>query len=568
MRIGLAQNNLDKGYEHLMDVSDPSSSNFGKHWTADDVINAFRPSDETEREVRNWLIDGGIPSSRISHSENKGWFAFYATVEEAEKLLYTTYHEYKDSVTGGVMPSSDEYHLPKNIRRHIDYITPGIKLLAPVESWQKKRDSKIPQARKDIEKRILHEVLQTSPNGHYNNSDLSTCKIPNGTHPVAANIDGGMQASDDLNYAGTECNLDLQLAYPIVYPQTLTDYEVDDYIVQSDQEDTYTFGFNTFLDALDGSYCTFAAYNETGNDPNLDQAYPDPRIGGWAGKLMCGTFKPTNVISLSYGGQESDLPISYQKRQCLEYMKLGLQGVSFLFASGDSGVSNYPGDIDGPTGCLGPNLDVFNPTWPGTCPFVTSVGATKVYPGKTVYDPESAVYDPAGHPYSVNFSSGGGFSNVYPIPKYQASAVSTFFEKHNPPYKSYSALAGDTSNITKKADIDALVGSSGGVYNRIGRGIPDIAAVGDNIAVYSGGRVRLSGGTSASAPIVSAVFNRINEERLNAGKSPIGFLNPSLGISDSMTRMSARTEPAESPTVMVSGNFNVNYIHKNSMLLV
>jgi hypothetical protein len=55
---------------------------------------------------------------------------------------------------------------------------------------------------------------------------------------------------------------------------------------------------------------------------------------------MCGVYKPTNVISLSYGGQESDVPISYQKRQCLEYMKLGLQGVSFLFASGDSGVSS------------------------------------------------------------------------------------------------------------------------------------------------------------------------------------------------------------------------------------
>ena len=88
------------------------------------------------------------------------------------------------------------------------------------------------------------------------------------------------------------------------------------------------------------SYCTFAAYNETGNDPKLDQAYPDQRTGGWQGKLMCGTYKPTNVISLSYGGQESDLPIAYQRRQCLEYMKLGLQGVSFLFASGDSGVSS------------------------------------------------------------------------------------------------------------------------------------------------------------------------------------------------------------------------------------
>jgi tripeptidyl-peptidase-1 len=270
------------------------------------VINAFRPSEQTEREVREWLIESGIPSSRISHSENKGWFAFYATAEEAEKLLYTQYHEYRDSITGGVMPSCEEYHVPKRIRRHIDYITPGIKLLAPVESWQKKRDARIDQEKEGLEKRVLHTVLQTSPKGYQNNSDLSTCdvaitpacvaalyrippvsskaphpnnslgifeselqfytqydldsfftnytsgKIPNGTHPVAANIDGGMQASDDLNYAGTEVNLDLQLAYPIVYPQTLTDYEVDDYIVQSDQEDTYTFGFNTFLDALDG----------------------------------------------------------------------------------------------------------------------------------------------------------------------------------------------------------------------------------------------------------------------------------------------------------------------------
>lgn len=55
---------------------------------------------------------------------------------------------------------------------------------------------------------------------------------------------------------------------------------------------------------------------------------------------MCGVYQPTNVISVSYGGQEADLPISYQKRQCLEYMKLGLQGVSFLFASGDAGVSS------------------------------------------------------------------------------------------------------------------------------------------------------------------------------------------------------------------------------------
>lgn len=197
---------------------------------------------------------------------------------------------------------------------------------------------------------------------------------------------------------------------------------------------------------------------------------------------------------------------------------------------------DYPAPyaIDGPTGCLGPNLDIFNPTWPGTCPFVTSVGATKVYPGHTVNEPESAVYDPAGYPYSVNYSSGGGFSNLYSIPEYQADAVATYFKKHDPKYPYYSALAPDTGDIRLLVDVGALAGSTGGIYNRIGRGIPDVSANGDNIAVYVGGDFGLSGGTSASTPIFASVINRINEERLIHGKGPIGFLNPSLYANPSM----------------------------------
>lgn len=41
-------------------------------------------------------------------------------------------------------------------------------------------------------------------------------------------------------------------SYPIVYPQTITLFDEDDLVVQANPNDTYTFGFNTFLDALDG----------------------------------------------------------------------------------------------------------------------------------------------------------------------------------------------------------------------------------------------------------------------------------------------------------------------------
>ena len=233
------------------------------------------------------------------------------------------------------------------------------------------------------------------------------------------------------------------------------------------------------------------------------------------------------------GGQDIDVPIAYQKRQCNEFLKLGLQGVSFLFASGDTGVGQYPnkyGGFDGPTGCLGPDLNVFNPTWPNTCPYVTAVGATKVYPGHSVFDamPESAVYDPAGHPYSVNYSSGGGFSNVYAAPSYQKSAIATYFAEHDPGLPHYSGLAQVTSDLYALPNVTALAGSSGGIYNRIGRGVPDVAANGDNIASYTAGKFSLSGGTSAATPIFASIVNRINEERLRAGKKTVGFLNPTL----------------------------------------
>lgn len=42
------------------------------------------------------------------------------------------------------------------------------------------------------------------------------------------------------------------------------------------------------------------------------------------------------------------------------------------------------------------------------------------------------------------------------------------------------------------------------------------------------GAPTLIGGTSASAPLFAAVLTRINEERLKAGKSPVGFVNPTL----------------------------------------
>lgn len=109
--------------------------------------------------------------------------------------------------------------------------------------------------------------------------------IPGGTGPDVYGVDGGV-APTASKYGGSESTLDLDLAYPIVYPQGIIVYQVDDSVATSDF--TKEGLFNTFLDAVDGSYCTYSYDGETGDNPAYDPTYPDPNPKGYQGELQCG----------------------------------------------------------------------------------------------------------------------------------------------------------------------------------------------------------------------------------------------------------------------------------------
>lgn len=74
--------------------------------------------------------------------------------------------------------------------------------------------------------------------------------IPQGTRPFLNAIDGA-NAPVLTSDAGIESDLDMQLAYPIIYPQTLALYQTDDYNYASGKKNSNGF-LNTFLDAIDG----------------------------------------------------------------------------------------------------------------------------------------------------------------------------------------------------------------------------------------------------------------------------------------------------------------------------
>lgn len=226
------------------------------------------------------------------------------------------------------------------------------------------------------------------------------------------------------------------------------------------------------------------------------------------GKLQCGVYKPTNVISASYGQAEKDLPVAYTKRQCNEFLKLGLQGHSILFASGDYGVASFAGDGGNANGCLGPDAKIFNPQYPSNCPYVTSVGGTMLYADQTYEDAESVMHVNLGGTAS-NFSSSGGFSNYFPQPEYQKKAVATYFKRANLTYPYYSELEVDL-NTTK------------GLYNRIGRAYPDVAANGANFRAYMGEELYHFYGASLASPLFASVLTLVSSRPMRDPQSQSG----------------------------------------------
>jgi len=186
------------------------------------------------------------------------------------------------------------------------------------------------------------------------------------------------------------------------------------------------------------------------------------------------------VFSTSYGEDETtEVPTDYADRITAEFVKGGARGISFLFASGDSGAAAVQGEA-----CPGGR---FAPKWPAGSPWVTAVGGTL---GGSM-------------PESSWSGSSGGFSDTFATPKWQEGAVAAYLAKAGLP--------------------DAAK------FNASGRGFPDISAAAVQFPVYiSAHAFSTVAGTSCASPTAAGIFGLLNDKRLASGKASLGFLNPLL----------------------------------------
>ena len=205
----------------------------------------------------------------------------------------------------------------------------------------------------------------------------------------------------------------------------------------------------------------------------------------WMDKVLAQKDVPA-VVSISWGLGDYNFKydMSILTADDDSFKKAGMVGVTLLAASGDSGVGVRRKVFD---------CDTFSPSYPSSSAYLTSVGATYADSMST-------------NEASVKWSGGGfGDSAVSSTPAWQKDAVNHYLSTNTKlPKSSY--------------------------YDRNGRGYPDVSALGTNFMIYtaSTGSWEQVSGTSAASPTFAGVLSLIVAERAAAGKSPLGFINPTI----------------------------------------
>jgi len=228
---------------------------------------------------------------------------------------------------------------------------------------------------------------------------------------------------------------------------------------------------------------------------------------GWAEDQQCSSgIGQTECQTLGIDSEQ------YVARVNTEFQKIGIRGVSLFVASGDSGANCRTDGTCTDT--------VLHSSFPGSSPYVTTVGATMLQPGfsplkspptacsamGTGYECASGGVEVAVSSQVAGFTSGGGFSTYTAMPAYQKTAVEHY-------------LTEEAAKLPPAT-----------YFNRTHRAYPDIAAMGNNFMIYmdSMGGWSPVGGTSASTPTVAGVAAYLNDYSYNKTGKPLGFLNQFL----------------------------------------
>ncbi|MGD0260968.1 MAG: S53 family peptidase [Verrucomicrobiota bacterium] len=211
--------------------------------------------------------------------------------------------------------------------------------------------------------------------------------------------------------------------------------------------------------------------------PNTDQGFLDAIHA-----VVHDNVRKPSVVSISWGGAEDSWTDQFRNAFNQAFQDAAMLGVTVCCASGDDGSPDLPSRArDGR-----PHVD-----FPSSSPFALACGGTKLLGSGTAITSEVVWNDG-----NQGGAGGGGVSNFFARPPYQASA-----------------------KVPRSPN------------GKVGRGVPDVAGDADPATGYQvrvDGHNTVIGGTSAVAPLWAGLLARINQRLAKLRKPPAGFINPIL----------------------------------------
>ncbi|KAI0644036.1 family S53 protease [Trametes meyenii] len=471
LRIGLVEGNFSGLEKALMDVSTPGNPLYGQHLSKEEAEAFVAPKPESAAAVHTWLQENGIEINKVSPTGS--WLAVSIPVSKASELLDAQFSVYNHTTTGKTFIRTLAYSIPADLKGHLDYVHPTTTFVQP---FQSPKFNLVPAR--------TNKTITPAPNLTSNVPIPPLCDfivtpqclqslygIPTFEPPVEPTNQLGVSGFDNQFANRQDLTLFIENLCPSVSTDTQFNFESigtgqdpqgpSQAGIEANIDIQYTVGIANMVPVTFFSIGTQISDGASGFLEFIES--------------VLGLTNPPLVLSTSYGFNEGELGEEIAANLCRLYAQAGARGISLIFNTGDGGVS----------GCVTQQCTLFIPTFPSSCPFVTSVGAT------AGIEPEVA----------ASFSC-GGFSNMFTRQSYQNNVVDAYLEQ-----------LGTTNN---------------GLFNPDGRAFPDIAAQGENIEIVLAQQFGIVSGTSCATPIVASMFALLNDLLLAQNRPSLGFLNPLL----------------------------------------
>lgn len=451
-RLSVDSGNIESFQQNVIDLSTPGHPSYGQHLSLEQVRQQLSPPPEVSNRIVSWLNSENITADSIATDGN--WFTFSTSVAQAERLLKTQFFHYQKSDTETSVIRSLQYSVPSEIHSLIQVIQPTTRFAEFSRPQAVAREESIPIAQRDYTTSCGTVVTPGCLRDLYDLGNSTALPDVRNRLGIAGFLEEYAHHSDFFEFIQVYAPNQVGANFSV---QSINGGQNDESSTKSSIEANMDVQY-----AITLAYNVLATFYTTAgrgplvpdkDQPNASHNTNEPYLEQLHYMVNLPDSELPAVLSMSYGEAEQTVPKEYATAVCNLFAQLGARGVSVIFSSGDEGPGHSCQSNDGSYRAK------FLPDFPASCPFVTSVGGT------FEVEPEKA----------ISFS-GGGFSDYFQRPSYQDALVQRYIDKYGARWT--------------------------GLYNPLGRGIPDVAAQSNRFVVRDHGTYLSVGGTRFVSTVI------------------------------------------------------------------